>query len=544
MSSENQKNNPELNRSNWDIIVVGSGFGGSVSALRLAEKGYRVLVIEKGKRYYSEDFPKTNWNLRKYFWIPQIFFYGIQCITLLKNIFVLHGTGVGGGSLVYANTLLIPPDDAFKDNNWPSQEWKEKLTPYYEKAKKMLGAVPAKFESETDKILKDCANYMGKGSSYYKVNVGVYFGEPGKTVDDPYFNGNGPKRTGCTLCGGCMVGCRYNAKNTLDKNYLYLAEQLGVTIMPEQEVHDILPLEDGGYQITIKKSTGINRPIRKLQAEKVILAGGVLGTVKLLLKCKHKGTLKNISPKLGDIVRTNSEAILGIKLKKTPKEDFTKGVAISSGFHPDNDTHIETVRYGQGQNAMALLTTFLPDRNIPLPGFIRWGISVVRSPFQFITNFFPFGWAKKTIILLVMQPLNNYLKLTYKSRWWRLGKFSMNSLSNTGEEIPSHIPIGEKTAKNIMKKTGGIVMSTYMDSIFGIPTTAHILGGACLSKNIDSGVVDENFEIFNYPDLYVIDGSAIPSNLGVNPSLTITAMAEYAMSKFPEKDKKDKELNI
>ena len=398
----------------------------------------------------------------------------------------------------------------------------------------MLGAVPAKFEGETDKILKECADYMGKNSHYHKVDVGVYFGKPGETVADPYFDGKGPDRTGCTLCGGCMVGCRYNAKNTLDKNYLYLAEQLGVTIMPEQEVLDIHPLKDGGYQLTIRKSTGLKRPVRKLQAKKVILSGGVMGTVKLLLKCRTNGSLANISPNLGDFVRTNSEAIIGIKLKKTPSEDFSKGVAISAGFHPDKETHIETVRYGKGQTAMALLTTLLPDRNIPLPSFIRWGISVIRSPIQFLTNLFPIDWARKTIIILVMQPVDNYLKLGYKPRWWRLGRSSVNSQTSDGEKIPSHIPMAEKTAETIIRKKGGTAMTTYMDAIFDIPTTAHILGGACMGSDADSGVIDENFEMFNYPGLYVIDGSVVPSNLGVNPSLTITALAEYAMSRFPE----------
>ena len=532
-----------MKRSNWDVIIVGSGFGGSVSALRLAEKGYRVLVIEKGKRYQSEDFPKTNWNLRKYFWMPRIFLYGIQCITLLKNVFIFHGTGVGGGSLVYANTLLVPPDDAFKDQNWPGKGWKKKLEPYYEKAKFMLGAVPASHEGETDKILKECADYMGKGSSYHKVDVGVYFGKSGETVKDPFFNGKGPDRMGCTLCGGCMVGCRYNAKNTLDKNYLYLAEKLGVEIMPEQEVQNIRPLESGGYQLTIRKSTGLRRPIQKLQAEKVVLSGGVLGTVKLLLKCRNNGDLKNISSKLGDFVRTNSEAIIGIKLKKTPREDFSKGIAISAGFHPDKDTHIETVRYGKNQTVMALLTTFLPDRSIPLPGLIRWGISTIRSPLQFIANLYPFNWARKTIILLVMQPVDNYLKLNYKPRWWRLGGYSMNSQSSDGKKIPSHIPIAETTAKTIIQKRLGTITTTYMDAIFDISSTAHILGGARIGKDINSGVINEKFEIFNYPDIYVIDGSVMPSNLGVNPSLTITALAEYAMSLFPEFNSSDYSSN-
>ena len=521
-------------KHDWDVIIVGSGFGGSVSALRLAEKGYKVLVIEKGKRYRTEDFPKTNWNLRKYFWMPRLFLYGIQCMTLLKDVFILHGAGVGGGSLVYANTLLVPPDEAFDSGNWPGSNWKDKLAPFYEKAKQMLGATPAKYQGETDKLLSDCAHLMGKGDTFHSVDVGVYFGESGVKAADPYFDGKGPERSGCTLCGGCMVGCRYNAKNTLDKNYLYLAEQLGVTILPEQEVQNIRPLDDGGYQLTIRKSTGINRPTQKLQSKKVILSGGVMGTVKLLLKCRDNGSLNELSHKLGDFVRTNSEAILGVKLNKAPAEDFTKGISISAGFYPDENTHIETVRYGKGQSAMALMTTLLPDRKIPLPGFIRWGISIARSPLQFITNLFPINWARKTIILLVMQPVNNYLKLNYKPRWWRLGGKSMNSRSNTGEKIPSHIPIGEKTAEMIIKKTGGTTITSYMDSIIGIPTTAHILGGAIMGMDSESGVIDSNFEVFNYPGLYVVDGSSIPSNLGVNPSLTITAMAEYAMRRFPE----------
>lgn len=536
MYSQNEGNYPAEMKKNWDVIIVGSGFGGSVSALRLAEKGYKVLVIEKGRRYRTNDFPKTNWNLRKFFWMPRLFMYGIQCLTFLKDVFILHGAGVGGGSLVYANTLLVPPDEAFEKGNWPGKGWKEKLLPYYSKAKEMLGAVPAKVQGETDHVLRDCAHQLGKEDSFHSVDVGIYFGKPGEKNEDPYFDGKGPERAGCTLCGGCMVGCRYNAKNTLDKNYLYLAEQLGVEILSEQEVVNIEHQENNFYSLTIRQSTGIFRHFQKLQCDKLILAGGVLGTVKLLLKCKTKGSLQNLSSQLGNFVRTNSEAIIGVKLKKTPQEDYTKGIAISAGFYPDKNTHIETVRYGRGQTAMALLTTFLPDRSIPLPRFFRWGISVLRHPIEFITNLIPVQWARKTVILLVMQPISNYLKLEYKSRWWRFGGKSMNSQSNTGERIPSHIPIGEKAAELIAEKKQGTIVTSYMDSLFGIPTTAHILGGACLSGNESEGVIDENFEVYNYPGMYIIDGSSIPSNLGVNPSLTITALAEYAMSRFPDKE--------
>ena len=267
-------NHQVMTQRNWDVIVVGSGFGGSVSALRLAEKGYSVLVLEKGKRYHTNDFPTTNWNLRKFFWMPRLFLYGIQCMTLLRNVFVLHGAGVGGGSLVYANTLLIPPDEAFENENWPGSGWKIKLAPYYEKAKKMLGAVPALYEAETDKLLRECATDLGRGNTYHKVDVGVYFGKPGETAEDPFFNGLGPERTGCTHCGGCMVGCRVNAKNTLDKNYLYLAEGLGVEILPEQEVEEIRLLSNGNYQISLRKSIGLFRTSQKLQAKKIVLSGG------------------------------------------------------------------------------------------------------------------------------------------------------------------------------------------------------------------------------------------------------------------------------
>ena len=540
MYSKDKKDNSKIKDTYWDVIIIGSGFGGSVSALRLAEKGYKVLVVEKGKRYKTKDFPKTNWNLRKYLWMPKLFMYGIQCITLLKNIFVLHGTGVGGGSLVYANTLLIPPENVLNDSSWLERDWKFKIIPFYNIAKKMLGAVPAKFEGYTDLLLKECAIGMDKQSRYHKVDVGIYFGNAGETKKDPYFDGSGPDRSGCVLCGGCMVGCRFNAKNTLDKNYLYLAEKLGVQILSEQEVEDIKLLENGKYILKIKKSTSFLNRTRFITSKNVILSGGVMGTVKLLLKCKENGSLKNISRRIGDYVRTNSEAIIGIKLNKKPKEDLTKGIAISAGFYANNNTHIETVRYGKGQNAMALLTTFLPNRSIDVPKIISWIITIIHSPFKFIMNLFPINWSQKTIILLVMQPINNYLKLNYKKRWWRFGGYSMNSNSNTGEKIPSYIKMGEDVAKKIAKKNQGHIISSYMDTLLGIPTTAHILGGACIGETEDEGVVNKNFEVFNYPNLYIIDGSVIPTNLGVNPSLTITALAEYAMSKFPEKNIKNK----
>ena len=519
----------------YDVVIIGSGFGGSVSALRLAEKKYKVLVIEKGKRYESKDFPKTNWNLKKFLWMPKLFLYGIQCITLLKNVFVLHGAGVGGGSLVYANTLLVPPDKAFDDKRWIGGDWKNKLLPFYEKAKKMLGAIKAPYLGETDHILKKTAEKNNCSNSFSNVDVGIFFNKSNDTVKDPYFNGNGPDRNGCVLCGGCMVGCRYNAKNTLDKNYLYLAEKLGVQIASEREVLSVKKNSGKGYVIEYKKSTGIIRPRGKVYADKVIFSGGVMGSVKLLFKCKNKGYLPNISNCLGDYVRTNSESILGVRSRSISKDkDFNKGIAISAGFKPDDKTHIETCRYGKGQNSMSLLTTHIFKPGI-IPGFIKWILNLIFHPIRFIKDSMPYRWSSQTVILLIMQPVSNYLKLSYKRRWWRLWAKSMNSELSSGDPIPSSIPIGEKIANDIANDINGVAMSTYMDTFFGIPTTAHILGGATMGESIEFGVVDSNFEIFNYPGLYVIDGSVVPSNLGVNPSLTITALAEYAMDHFPEK---------
>ncbi len=520
-------------KTDYDVIIIGSGFGGAVSALRMAEKGYSVLVIEKGKRYESKDFSNTNWNLRKYFWMPRLFLYGIQCLTLFKDVFILHGAGVGGGSLVYANTHLIPPDKAFEDTKWPDKYWKEKLTPFYELAQKMLGTVPSYGFGETDDILKECAEELGKAESFKKVNVGIFFGKPGEESTDPYFNGKGPIRSGCTFCGGCMVGCQHNAKNTLDKNYLYLAESLGAKIIAESEVVQINP-QEGIYKVKIKKSTGIIHSSQYLTSKKVILSGGVMGSVKLLFQCKTKGFLDNISHCLGDFVRTNSEAILGVIKANKKRNDYTKGIAISAQFHPDDKTSIEAVRFGKGQNAMGGLSTIMPSsRN--LPGILGWLIAIVQNPIVFLKSIFPYKWSENSVILLVMQPINNYLKLNYNRRWWRFGFRSINSNRTTAEKIPAYIPIGEKVAEMVAKKTGGTPMTSYFDSIFGIPTTAHILGGCSIGNTIEDGVIDKNFEVFNYPGLYVIDGSSIPSNLGVNPSLTITAMAEYAMSQMPEK---------
>lgn len=517
----------------YDYIIIGSGFGGSVSALRLAEKGYSVLVIEQGKRYQTEDFPKTNWNLRKYFWLPKLGLYGIQAMTLLKDVFILHGTGVGGGSLVYANNLLIPPDKIFDDPRWGSKGWKDKLSLYYKTAQKMLGATPSKVITKADRILKECAAEIGKEDTFHINDVAIYFGEEDVTVPDPYFDGKGPERTGCNLCGGCMVGCRYGAKNTLDKNYLYLAEQLGVTIVPETRVVDVKPMSNDQYQITTKKVTGLFSKKEVFHSKGVIFSGGVMGTVKLLHRCKAISSLPKISNQLGNVVRTNSETMVGVKANDG--EDYSKGIAITSGVYPDEDTHIETVRYGKGQDAMSGLATILTDGKEGQPRQITFLLAILKHPIQFIKSLWPFKWAEKTTILLVMQTISNYMKFEYKRRWWRFGKRSINSNWQTDEKVPSYIPVANDFAKSFAKKVNGAPFSVLPEVLFDTSSTAHILGGCIMSDSPEKGVIDFSGKIHGYDNLYVVDDSIVPANLGVNPSLTITALAEYIMEQIPVK---------
>jgi len=517
----------------YDYIIIGSGFGGSVSALRLAEKGYSVLVIEQGKRFRTEDFPKTNWNLRKFFWAPKLALYGFQAMTLLKDVFIFHGTGVGGGSLVYANNLLTPTDVVFNDPHWGSKGWKEKLTPYYKLAQKMLGATPSKVITKADKILKECASEIGKEDTFHVNDVGVYFGEENVTVSDPYFDGKGPDRTGCTLCGGCLVGCRHGAKNTLDKNYLYLAEQLGVTIIPETKVVDVTPISNNKYQISTKKVTGLFGKKRVLYSKGVIFSGGVMGTVKLLHRCKAIGSLPKISDQLGNVVRTNSETLVGVKANDG--EDYSKGIAITSGVYPDEHTHIETLRYGKGQDAMSGLATILTDGREGLPRQLSFLFTILKHPIQFIKSLWPFRWAEKTTILLVMQTISNYMRFEYKRRWWRFGKKSINSNWQTDEKVPSYIPIANDIARRFAKRVNGAAFSVLPEVLFDTSSTAHILGGCIMSDSPDNGVIDFNGKIHGYNNLYVVDGSIVPANLGVNPSLTITALAEYIMEQVPQR---------
>ena len=519
----------------YDYIVIGSGFGGSVAALRLAEKGYKVAVIEQGKRYRSKEFPKTNWNFRKYFWIPKIGFYGIQALTLLKDVFILHGTGVGGGSLVYANNLIVPPDEVFDNPVWGGPGWKEKLTPFYEKAKIMLGVTKSEVITHADKLLRECAEDAGVGDTFHVNDVGVYFGEPGVTVSDPYFNGQGPDRTGCVLCGGCMVGCRHGAKNTLDMNYLFLAENLGVDIIPETKVVDVQPDDSGNYILVTKKVTGIVKGKKIYYAGGVVFSGGVMGTVKLLHRCKSKGSLPNISNQLGNFVRTNSEAIQGV-IAKGKDVDYSKGIAITSGIHPDENTHIETCRYGKGQGAMSLLATLLVDKHDYLPRPILWLWNIIRNPLVFLRSMNPIGVSEKSTYVLVMQTISNFMRFDYKRRWWRLGKRSMNSNCDTNQKVPAYIPVANEYTRRLAEKIDGDPAASITEIFLNTSTTAHIMGGCVMADSPENGVIDYKGQIFHYKNLYVADGSVIPANLGVNPSLTITAMAEYILDQVPKKN--------
>jgi cholesterol oxidase len=535
---EQKKERPQ-DDFDFDFVVVGSGFGGSVSALRLAEKGYAVAVLEMGKRWRPEDFAKTSWDLKKFLWKPGLGLYGILQMTVLKDVFFLHGAGVGGGSLVYANTLLQPGPAAFADERWVGIDWSKELAPHYETAKRMLGAVRSPFIVETDRILQEVATEMGRGHTFQHVDVGVYFGEPGTTVPDPYFDGRGPDRTGCIKCGACMVGCRYDAKNTLDKNYLYLAEKLGTEIFAETRVTEIRPIvgESGGgggadgYEITTEKSTGLLHPKKRLRARGVVVSAGSFGTVDLLMRCRDSGALPNVSPQLGNFVRTNSEALLGVRSQRKDV-DYSKGIAITSGAYVDDRTHIEIVRYPAGSDSMSLLTTVLTDDGPGMPRWLRWIGNLLRHPLRALKNASPFGWAKRTAILLVMQPVDNYLRYRMRRRWyWPFGKILDTELVGD-KPAPVYIPIANEIARRMAVKMDGIPQSGLIEVSMNKASTAHILGGCPIGATVEDGAVDVESRLYGYERFYVVDGSIIPANLGVNPSLTITAMAEHAMSKI------------
>jgi cholesterol oxidase len=521
----------------YDYIIVGSGFGGSVSAHRLTEKGYKVLVVEKGKRWTPEEFPETNWNLRKWLWLPVLRFRGIFKITIMRHTGILSGVGVGGGSLTYANTLPRPRDPFFLTGSWAGlADWNKEMEPHYSEAERMLGATENPGLYDADEALRAVAGEYGKSKLFEPTQVAVFFGEPEQEVADPYFEGEGPRRTGCNHCGSCMTGCRYDAKNTLDKNYLYLAEKGGAEVLAEKKVVRIHPLENdlgkaddagkSGYGILIKDSFGLFKRKKELTVRAVIMAGGVLGTVRLLLNMKPRH-LPALSDQLGQHIRTNNESLAGVHSRKRDK-DFSKGVAIGSIFPPDADTHLEAVRYGSGSGFWKLLAVPITHRKTVLGRILNLLWRLISRPGSWLRIFFSRNFAKESMILLFMQHLDSTLRL-------KRGLLSMRSTLSSGPAPSAFMPLAKQLADSTAEEVDGTSFVMATEAILGTPLTAHILGGCVIGKDKDSGVIDTDHRVFGYKNLYVCDGSAISANPGVNPALTISAMTERAMSKIPEK---------
>ena len=528
----------------YDWLVIGSGFGGSVCALRLAEKGYRVAVLECGRRFADKDFARETADFRRYNWAPHLGMRGILRLSIFKDAFVLSGCGVGGGSLGYANTLYRARPDFYENPQWSGlADWAGELERFYTEAERMLGVENYDRDGVADVLLREYGESIGVGDSYKRTPVGVFLGEPGKTVPDPYFGGEGPDRTGCLRCGACMIGCRHGAKNTLMKNYLWFAEKLGVKILPERMVTDVRPLGDGtgadGYQVLHERSGAIlRRERRTLRAGGVIVAAGALGTNRLLQRCRLNGSLGRISDRLGYSVRTNSEAIISVTAPKDSDWDFSDSVAITSSIYTDPDTHIEVVTYGNGGDSQGLLRQLMVTAGRRGTRPLHFLLAVLRHPRQALGVFRIRGMSRKTIILLVMQSLDNSMRLRVKRR------LPNGSIMLTTEQDPLHpnpdsIPAAYDAARWFARRTGGTAYSGITEAILGIPLTAHILGGAVIGSGPDSGVIDARHRVFGYDNLLVCDGAAVPANIGANPSLTITALAERAMTFIGAKNQQE-----
>ena len=519
----------------YDVAIIGSGFGGSVAALRLTEKGYRVLVIEAGRRLDDADLPKTSWRTKDFLWAPALGCYGVQRIHMLPDAIILAGAGVGGGSLVYANTLYVPPEPFFKDKQWAHiTDWQSELAPYYDQAKRMLGVVQNPTMTPADIELKAVAEEMGVGDTFTLTPVGVYFGDgPGVDAPDPFFGGRGPQRTGCIECGECMTGCRHNAKNTLVKNYLYLAESAGAEIQPMTTVTGLEQFGEG-FAIDVKRTGSRKKGRRRILAKQVVMAAGAYNTQRLLHAMKDTGRLPNLSSTLGELSRSNSESLLGA-ITKDRSRDYTQGVAITSSFYPEPHTHIEPVRYGKGSNMMGLLQTAMTDEIDGEPRWKTWVRELIKERSNFLQMVNLRGWSERSIILLVMQSVDN--SLTVSGKRGRFG-FRLTSKQGPGEPNPTWIPAGNEAARLLAKRIGGIPGGTIGDLV-SAPMTAHFVGGAVIGDSSQTGVIDPYHRVYGHPGLHVVDGAAVSANLGVNPSLTITAQAERAMAMWPNKGESD-----
>lgn len=546
----------------YDWVIVGSGFGGSVSALRLAEKGYRVAVIEVGRRFEDHEFAKSTWDLKRYFWMPRLGMRGILRLTPFKDVFALSGSGVGGGSLGYANTLYRPLPAFFRNPQWRDlADWEKELGPHYATAERMLGVAHYRDEGPADRLLHRYAEEIGADGTYAHTQVGVFFGEPEVTVPDPYFDGEGPARTGCIKCGRCMVGCPYNAKNTLVKNYLYFAEKLGVKVFPGRQVMAIRPLDENGredceggsatgadgsngYRLHIQRSGAVlrKRP-STLTAAGVIIASGAIGTNNLLANCLYNRDLPRLSSRVGYLIRTNSESIQAVTAPDD-RIDFSDSVAITSSIYPDPDTHIEVVTYGKAGNAMSRLFTILTGKGSRKTRPVKWLAAMARHPLKTLKLVFnPYHWSQRTVVLLVMQSLDTHMRLKPIPKRFGQG-VRLQSEQDPANPNPTFIQAAEDVTKWFAKEIGGIPQSSIAESTLNIPTTAHFLGGAVIGAGPETGVIDRDNHVFGYENLMVCDGSAVPANPGVNPSLTITAMTERAMSKIPMAPGTDAPLHL
>jgi cholesterol oxidase len=554
----------------YDYLIVGSGFGGSVSALRLTEKGYKVLVVEIGRRWTPENLPKTNWTLNRYFWKPKLGLRGFFNIRFFRHVIVLHGNAVGGGSITYANTMLVPPDTIWDHGTWAGlDDWKRVMPSHYETAKRMMGVVTNPILAPADIKLKEMAAAAGVAHTFYPTDVAVFFGndgqQPGTASPDPYFHGEGPERNSCIACGGCMVGCRHNAKNTLDKNYLYLAEKKGARILAETKVVDVRPLngkDDGsgapdgtaapdgnaGYEVFTQSSAGwFKGPVQRFTTRGVVFAGSSLGTQELLFHLKERGSLPNISDQLGNRVLTNAESLIAVRYPNgdpsggpngdpSRAEDMSLGIAIGSGIYIDANTHIEATRYPRGSDALSPLSTLLVNGRPGPTRILTWlktlALQFLKSPWRTLRTLQPFGASHETLILLCMQAIDGHLTMRLKRPWyWPFIKV----LTTAGEPIPTYIPAANRFAELGASVTGGVPCTTITEVLFNIPMTAHCIGGAGMADTPERGVIDSHNRVFGYTNLYICDGSVISANLGVNPALTITALTERAMHHIPPK---------
>jgi cholesterol oxidase len=531
----------------FDFIVIGSGFGGSVSAYRLAEKGYKVAVIEMGRRWTPENLPHTNWSLRRWFWRPNLALRGFFNMRFFKHVTILHGCAVGGGSITYASTLLRPPEKVWETGSWAGlSNWHAEMPDHYETASRMLGVVKNNILGPADHLLKKAATAFGVGDTFYHTSVGIFQAQEGqtrgKTFPDPFFGGEGPERTTCSACGGCMVGCRFGAKNTLDQNYLYLAEKRGARVFPETKVVDVKPLADAdrsadgsqGYEVhTVDSLAFFRKGPQRLTCRSVVFAASSLGTTELLFRLKEKHSLPAISDQLGKRIRTNSESLIGVRIPGCA-DDLSKGVAIGSGIYIDENTHIEAVRYPSGSDAMSPLCTLLTGGRPGSGRIALWlknmVVSILCHPIRTVRVFQPFGWAREVIILLCMQALDGHIDMYWERLWfWPFRKF----LVSRGQKVPTCIPSANDFAEKLARMAGGTAMSMLPEILFDVPSTAHCLGGCVIAGSPAEGVIDSRHRVFGYQNMYVCDGSVVAANLGVNPSLTITALTERAMGFIP-----------